>query len=391
VLWQVLPTVNCYCLSFSPDSKLLASGHDVVTYIWDVATGNLVHTIVPSSNTTAIAFSPDGRYLATGGDYIKIWDTQTWDSVNIIKNAGGGIGNMQFTHDGTKLVATAYQACLSIFETTNWSLIKRIDSFPYLTDQHGYGQRSVQFASISHDDKYIAFSSYSGDWTFIYDFALDSIVKQINNSVAAKFSPVRNELVYYYYDSWPAKQNKGLIYYKLDSGDSIYIDINNVNDFAFSSDGDKISIARYAVAQTWSLFDNKAIYSYNNWPADHHHITNSPDGNYIAEEAGYIYLLGAHWTQTGIEPEIISNPIFKAFPNPSNTELEIEFSIQNSETAEIEIVDINGKINKILKSTYFEDGKHNITYNVQDLPNGAYTLRLKHGGKVETQKIMIAR
>jgi hypothetical protein len=377
----------------------LASGHTVgdspplynSTKIWDVATGNLLHELSVGSSTTALSFSPDGRYLATGGDNIKIWDTQTWDSVNVITQAGGGIGNMEFTHDGTKLVATAYQACLSIFETTNWSLIKRIDSFPYLKDQHGNGQRSVQFVSISYDDRYIAFSSYSGNWTFIYDFAVDSIVRQMNNSVAAKFSPVKNELVYYYYDSWPVKQNKGLIYYKLDTGDSTYIDVNNVNDFAFSSDGDKISMVySYQSEQIWSLINNENIYKYTHWIGSFISVINSNNGSYIASStAPNIFLLNAHWTPTGItEPGIVC---FKAFPNPSNTELEIEFNTNNMEKAEMEIIDVNGNVNKILNSTYSDKGTHNYTYNLQDLSNGTYTIRLKHGNKIETQKIVIAR
>jgi hypothetical protein len=118
-------------------------------------------------------------------------------------------------------------------------------------------------------------------------------------------------------------------------------------------------------------------------------LANSFNSLYIADYTGYIELLGARWTQTGIiEPDIVS---FKAFPNPSNTELEIEFSIQNSENAEIEIIDINGKINKILNSTYFTEGKQHINFNAQDLPDGAYTLRFRHGGRVETKKIVIAR
>jgi WD40 repeat protein len=64
-------------LAFSPDGKILASGHDDDKIrFWDVSDGKLLKILESDGNVYSIAFSPDGRYLASGESdkEVRIWD-----------------------------------------------------------------------------------------------------------------------------------------------------------------------------------------------------------------------------------------------------------------------------------------------------------------------------
>lgn len=68
-------------IAFSPDGKLLAtSSIDQVAKIWDVATGECLHTLEGEvDGCFAVTFSPDGRWLIGSGDLsVKVWDTVSW-------------------------------------------------------------------------------------------------------------------------------------------------------------------------------------------------------------------------------------------------------------------------------------------------------------------------
>jgi hypothetical protein len=74
---------NChlwYCLAFSPDGRLLATGpynYDDGVHLWEVATCQEVARLGGHhGGVTALAFSPDGRSLASGGGdaTVLVWD-----------------------------------------------------------------------------------------------------------------------------------------------------------------------------------------------------------------------------------------------------------------------------------------------------------------------------
>jgi WD40 repeat protein len=71
-----------FCVSFSPDGKILASasglsGKSGEVFIWSVATGKRLLTIGGHKSWVfAVAFDKDGKVLASGGgdNVIKLWD-----------------------------------------------------------------------------------------------------------------------------------------------------------------------------------------------------------------------------------------------------------------------------------------------------------------------------
>ena len=71
-------TKSVQSVSFSPDNKVLASGHwDGTVLLWDVSTGTITHEFIGHTHwVESVSFSPDGRMLASGSldGTVLLWD-----------------------------------------------------------------------------------------------------------------------------------------------------------------------------------------------------------------------------------------------------------------------------------------------------------------------------
>ena len=68
-------------VAFSPDGKkLISGGHDKTVRLWNVETGELLHTLEEHTDfVLSVAFSPDGnKFASSDGNFtIRLWDTHT--------------------------------------------------------------------------------------------------------------------------------------------------------------------------------------------------------------------------------------------------------------------------------------------------------------------------
>jgi WD40 repeat protein len=96
-------------LAFSPDSQLLAAGSaDGSVSVWDVQTGNEIHFISGASGslgsiagTSRIEFSPNGRMLASQqASSIQMWDVASGQQMHSLTMETSGFA---FTSDGQQL------------------------------------------------------------------------------------------------------------------------------------------------------------------------------------------------------------------------------------------------------------------------------------------------
>jgi WD40 repeat protein len=77
------PAEVVYCLTVSPDGKLLAAGGaDSLARVWSIDDGQLVATLQEHGEwVTDVSFSHDGKLLATASadKTVQVWDVATWN------------------------------------------------------------------------------------------------------------------------------------------------------------------------------------------------------------------------------------------------------------------------------------------------------------------------
>lgn len=99
-----------FCVAFSPDGRLVASGSVRETKVWDTATGKNVATLADAGLVRFIEFSPDGRKLALStaqGEQgsITIVDVATRRNVATLQTHNSG-SFMAIQPDGETLIWT---------------------------------------------------------------------------------------------------------------------------------------------------------------------------------------------------------------------------------------------------------------------------------------------
>jgi WD40 repeat protein len=98
-------------IAFSPDGSRLASvGRDGSLRVWDGRTGEPVWkaTGLPSQGGYALGWSPDGRLLATGhwsSQQVVVWNARDGTRRQTLSTRNGAVGwSVRFTEDGRRLV-----------------------------------------------------------------------------------------------------------------------------------------------------------------------------------------------------------------------------------------------------------------------------------------------
>lgn len=132
---------SVYSVTFSPDSKLLASAsHDGTAKIWNINSGESIQTVEPrgfrriwkdrvitdpySVPITAVAFSADGKYLATGssGRIINLWDVSTGKSIRTMQGHTMTVTDLKFSPDGKYLASSSLDRTIRL-----WNLKEKRD------------------------------------------------------------------------------------------------------------------------------------------------------------------------------------------------------------------------------------------------------------------------
>jgi len=95
------------CASFSPDSRLLATGHaDSLVRLWDCETGGLLASFKGSSAAIAsVAFAPDGFRVAAGADdgSLLVWDRATGDELARLPRQSAPVSCLRWSPPGDRL------------------------------------------------------------------------------------------------------------------------------------------------------------------------------------------------------------------------------------------------------------------------------------------------
>jgi len=119
----------------------------------------------------------------------------------------------------------------------------------------------------------------------------------------------------------------------------------------------------------------------NVWTAD------KPNGNGVALfDAPY-----STWTGASEKNSSTNGHLVRAYPNPCNTSITIDFELQKSKHVTITLYDLPGQPLKTLTDRNYSSGRHLVKADLTDLRPGSYIYSLQTGNFSASGKICIAR
>lgn len=264
-------------LSFSADGRLLASaGRDQIVYLWDVGTRQRLSALQAYNNLTyAVGFSPDGQLLTSGGTdgLMRLWD------VSMALTAGG--------QEGVPLVR-AFQG--------HPRSIRTLDFHPHTKSGH-------TIVASAGDDQVIRVWDIVGIKTAEHGRTVHLVSGHTDNVEAIQFSPDGQRLVSASRDKtvkvWdvstlrnPGRQGVQLIH-------TLHGHTDRVHSCAFSPTGQQI--ASGSIDRTVCLWDAQSgsllhtLYGHTNAVRS---VTFSRDGSILASSS-YDHVIRFWDTQTG--------------------------------------------------------------------------------------------
>jgi WD40 repeat protein len=149
---RVLQTSHqAFCISWSPDSRLIAiAGDSPYIGVWNATGGMRKRFTTHAQEVFSLAWSRDGRYLATGGDnsYIYIWDVANSDASAILGGHADSVVALDFSFDGKYLASKSLDGTLQIWD-------RERNSDPLLVIREG-AARNDRFPTVAfHPTAYI--------------------------------------------------------------------------------------------------------------------------------------------------------------------------------------------------------------------------------------------
>jgi WD40 repeat protein len=113
---------NARRVAFHPDGKRLVSAADDGTVrIWDLATGQLVHSLKHQhAGVTGVAYSPNGQRLLTSGWWdgtVRVWDRGSDKPHLILREHAAPVNGAVFSPDGKRLASASNDQTAVIWDT----------------------------------------------------------------------------------------------------------------------------------------------------------------------------------------------------------------------------------------------------------------------------------
>lgn len=273
--WQALSDLETLW-SFSRDARVLASASDDLT-LWDATSGQVLTAIPQPSWVTALAFSPDSSLIATGHDdgAIRYWDAAGHQCLHELRQHKVPISAVAFSPDGKKLAAAGEDKVISLWE---------VEAGRHLGDLRGHTDRIPALAWHPSGETLV---SAGWDTTArVWDVRTLSPVILLNThstqTTALAFSSdgkllasADSALVVHV---WDFEQKRTLHLLKGPQGEIRFV--------AFSPDGKKLAASGDRMIHLWNAATGQPLAGSGPRPVARTSLSVSPDGGKLASNGG---------------------------------------------------------------------------------------------------------
>ncbi len=411
---NTMKTIICFLLFIVSSLPVLSQVEDPV--VWKSNT-NYFGNIAISPNDSIIAVQ------ITSSKFIFIYDLHTGEILKTLENPGGYIQTVSFSYDGKYLASAGEDDFFIIWNVSVWSIYRQVS-----IKETGFKYTGNISSLIFGNKKYIIALQGHNDGILVYDMDSDIFTNKIKNLYNPDYMVMAGELSFSNNDSLLAIGPKYNPIRIIDlTNNSTVFQLNNVHKpMAFSPDGKYFAIEFNDFIQLYSTitfepiikmdhsyhektqdlnFSRSSKYLITSTPVEIYDIENNKSLKYFATNAlqakftsndAFFVTSGANIIlyRSGLEPTSV-NEIKEAsleyFPNPSGNSINIKMNLEVTSDVKLSLNDMTGNEILLLKEGSMEPGEHNFSFDITNIPNGAYFLNLQASGKTTTRKIIIAR
>ena len=144
----------------SPDGKTVASVSNNEIALWNAEKGKHITTLKdPSAQFYSLTFSPDSKTLATGDGWdnnqVRLWDTKTGNLKTTLKGHNSWIDSLAYSPDGKFLVSGSRDGKMHVWNPKTGEHKVTLEGHTKRVHRIVFSPNGKLFASTSHDNTII--------------------------------------------------------------------------------------------------------------------------------------------------------------------------------------------------------------------------------------------